>query len=118
MMTQFAADSGGLMYNIAVMGDKAGIYGFGALGFDIYPINENDDASKLLKKLASEKYAVIFITEALAAGLENEIDRYAEKTLPAIILIPGASGNTGAGIRSVKRSVEKAVGSDIIFGGQ
>ena len=36
--------------------------------------------------------------------------------LPAIILIPGVSGNTGRGIAEVKRSVEQAVGSDIIFG--
>ena len=34
----------------------------------------------------------------------------------SIILIPGVSGNTGRGIAGVKRSVEQAVGSDIIFG--
>ncbi len=35
---------------------------------------------------------------------------------PAIIQIPGVSGNTGAGVAGVKKSVEQAVGSDIIFG--
>lgn len=37
---------------------------------------------------------------------------------PAIILIPGVSGNTGKGIESVKKSVEQAVGSDILFSNQ
>mgnify|MGYP002798505339 CR=1 FL=1 len=37
--------------------------------------------------------------------------------LPAIILIPGVSGNTSAGINGVKKSVEQAVGSDILFSG-
>lgn len=32
----------------------------------------------------------------------------------AIIPIPGVSGNTGLGMRMVKKSVEQAVGSDII----
>ena len=35
--------------------------------------------------------------------------------LPAIIPIPGVTGNTGMGIKMVKKSVEQAVGSDIIF---
>jgi V/A-type H+-transporting ATPase subunit F len=35
--------------------------------------------------------------------------------LPAIIPIPGVSANTGMGMRNVKKSVERAVGSDIIF---
>ena len=30
-------------------------------------------------------------------------------------MIPGVSGNTGSGILGVRKSVEKAVGSDIIF---
>ena len=56
------------------------------------------------------------ITEALAAELKHEISRYQEQVVPAIIQIPGVSGNTGAGITGVKKSVEQAVGSDILFG--
>ena len=59
---------------------------------------------------------MIYSTEALAAQLEQEIEKYREEILPAIIQIPGVSGNTGAGILEVKKSVEKAVGSDILFG--
>ena len=53
--------------------------------------------------------------EALAAELAHEISKYREQVLPAIIQIPGISGNTGAGVAGVKKSVEQAVGSDIIF---
>ena len=58
-----------------------------------------------------------FATEALAAGLEKEISRYKTGITPAIIVIPGVSGNTGAGVSGVKKSVEQAVGSDILFSG-
>ena len=37
---------------------------------------------------------------------------------PAIILIPGVKGNTGEGLRGVHKSVEQAVGSDILFNGK
>ena len=62
-----------------------------------------------------DNYAVIYMTEALASDLNKEIDRYREVMKPAIILIPGIFGNTGAGIAGVKKSVEQAVGSDILF---
>lgn len=61
------------------------------------------------------EYAVIYITEQLAAQLSAEISKYSEELMPAIIQIPGISGNTGAGIENVKKSVETAVGSDILF---
>ncbi len=103
------------MYRIAVLGDRDSIYGFAALGLDTYPVSETEEAAKLLKKLVDGQYAVIYVTEALQAKLETEIDRYRTVQLPAIIPIPGVSGNTGMGMRSVKKSVEQAVGSDIIF---
>ncbi len=103
------------MYKIAVLGDRDSIYGFAALGLDTYPVNEKEEAAKLLKTLAEGTYAVIYITESLQAQLESEIERYVSDYLPAIIPIPGVSGNTGKGMHYVKKSVERAVGSDIIF---
>lgn len=103
------------MYKIAVMGDRDSIYGFAALGLDTYPVVDPVEAARRLRSFAEQGYAVVYITEALAASLETEIDRYREQMLPAIILIPGVSGNTGMGVRAVKKSVEQAVGSDIIF---
>ena len=88
------------MYKVAVVGDYDSIYGFAALGLETFPVS----------------YAVIYITEAAAAGIETAIDRYREQPLPSVILIPGISGNTGKGVESVKHSVEQAVGSDILFG--
>lgn len=107
------------MYSIAVMGDRDSIYGFAALGLETFPYyGDEQSAVKQLKRLCGGKYAVIYITEALAEILEPEIEKIRENPLPAVILIPGASGNTGKGMQSVKNSVEQAVGSDIIFNGE
>lgn len=103
------------MYKIAVLGDRDSIYGFAALGISTFPVENREEAEKMLKRLTDGQFAVIYITEALQAELESEIDRYRSEIIPAIIPIPGVSGNTGKGMMSVKKSVEQAVGSDIIF---
>jgi len=103
------------MYKVAVLGDRDSIYGFAALGLETYPVGDTEVAAKLLKDLADKDYAVIYITENLQSALEAEIDNYVSMITPAIIPIPGVSGNTGKGMRNIKKSVERAVGSDIIF---
>ena len=102
------------MYRIAVMGDKDSVYGFGALGLSVYPVSTPDEGRRQLHKLAREEVAVIYLTEALASQLEEDIRKYDGEPLPAIILIPGVSGNTGNGMKSVARSVERAVGSNLL----
>ncbi len=100
------------------MGDWDSIYGFSALGLDTFRVEDNnaEQAVALLKKISASEYEVIYITEALAAAIPEEIEKYRTLPRPAIILIPGISGNTGEGLAAVKKSVEQAVGSDIIFG--
>ena len=83
------------------MGDRDSIYGFAALGLDTFPVTDPAEASKKLRQLAEGEYAVVYITEALAAQIQAEIDRYRLAPLPAIIPIPGVSGNTGMGILNV-----------------
>lgn len=103
------------MYRIAAIGDRDSVYGFGVLGIDVVAVEYGENAADKFKKLANGEYAIIYITESLANELENEIDKLAERQLPAIIPIPGVKGNNGIGIANVKKAVEKAVGSDIIF---
>ena len=105
------------MYKIAVVGDYDSIYGFATLGLRICPVRDREEIRDRLRRLVEEKYGIIYITEAAAAEVEDELEKYREKTLPAIIRIPGVSGNNGAGIEGVRKTVEQAVGSDILFGG-
>lgn len=102
------------MYKIAVMGDRDSIYGFAALGLGVYPCDDVKAALKTLKQLVKDNAGIIYITEKLYSELGAELDQFRDLMTPAIIPIPGVSGNTGVGMADVSRSVEKAVGSDII----
>ena len=106
------------MDKIAVMGDYDSIYGFAALGLSIFPDDGSDreESVRTLRNLAAHGFGVIYLTEGLAEILQDVVEEFRTSMLPAIILIPGVKGNSGAGVRAVKKSVEQAVGSDILFG--
>lgn len=103
------------MYKMAVVGEYDSIFGFATLGLDTFAVSTPEEGKKVLTNLVQGEYAVIYVTEALEEALHDEIAQYQEAVLPAIILIPGISGNTNAGVAQVKESVKKAVGSDILF---
>ena len=102
--------------NIAVIGDSESIKGFGAIGLDIYPCDDIENAAHLLRKIADgDNYAVIYMTEELFELVEKERNRYESRLTPAIIPLPGVKGNTGIGSRRLSAFVEQAVGSDSLF---
>lgn len=102
------------MYKIAVLGDRDSVMGFKVLGLDVFPAETSETARHLLHQLAKENYAVIYLTEQLAASLEAEVARYKDELTPAIILIPGKEGSLGIGMKNVSRAVERAIGADIL----
>ena len=102
------------MYKIAAMGDKDSVLGFKALGLEVCPVDSPEEGRAALHRMAKENYAIIYMTEQLAAQLQPEIARYKDALTPAIILIPGKEGSLGMGMANIKKSVERAVGADIL----
>lgn len=102
------------MYKIGVVGDKDSVLAFKAIGIDVYPVIEEEEARKTVDKMALNKYAVIFVTEQVAKGIEETIERYNRETLPAIILIPSNQGSLNIGIQRIRDNVEKAIGVNIL----
>lgn len=103
-----------ISYKIAVMGDRNSVIGFKALGLDVFPISDSEEAKSLLRRLANGDYAIIYITEQLAGSLSPDIDKYKDSITPAIILIPGKEGSLGIGTQALHKAVERAVGADIL----
>lgn len=102
------------MYKIAVMGDLDSVLGFKALGLEVCPVSTPEEGHEALLRMARENFAVIYMTEQLASKMQADIDRYKDALTPAIILIPGKEGPLGIGMANVKKSVERAVGADIL----
>lgn len=102
------------MYKVAVLGDKDSVCGFACLGLETSFVCDEAEAKSEFRRLVNENYAVIYITEYYANILENEISKTRDNVTPAVILIPGVSGNTGDGLKNISKSVERAVGSSLL----
>ncbi|QAA34061.1 V-type ATP synthase subunit F [Clostridium manihotivorum] len=99
---------------IAVVGDKDSVLAFKALGLEVFPVFEVEEARKTIDRLAMKDYGVIFVTEQVAKDIEDTIERYNKQTLPAVILIPSNQGSLNIGLRRIRDNVEKAVGVNIL----
>ena len=70
-------------------------------------------AREAIDSMADDSYGLIFVTEQIAKDIEETIQRYKKKLVPAIILIPSNQGSLGIGMSEINKNVEKAVGSNI-----
>ena len=104
------------MYKIGMIGERDSVLGFMAIGFSVHEAPDVETARRLLHTLAKdESYAIIFIVENYAEALSQDIAKYKDVPLPAIVTVPGRAGTTGYGMAAMKSAVERAVGADIIF---
>lgn len=106
------------MYKIGVIGDRGSVLGFKVVGLDVFPCRGSEEAKNILHRIVKEQYAIIYITESLCKDLVEDIEKYKDMRIPAIIPIPGMDGSYGIGMANLKKSVERAVGADILFGNQ
>ena len=102
-------------YKIGVIGDIESVIGFMAVGFTVVTVETAEEAAKELQRMAEENYAILFITERFAKEIPDVIAAYKDSPLPSVITIPGKEGATGYGLANIKKSVERAVGADILF---
>lgn len=103
------------MNRIGIIGDADSVIGFKAFGLDAFACRTGDEASEVLHRIVKEDYGIIFITEGLYFEIEDDVDKYEDMMIPAIVSIPGREGSQGTGFSKIKKAVEKAVGVDILF---
>lgn len=98
---------------MAIIGDGTGALVFKSVGMDAFSTGDARTAAKLLSEIAQE-YQVIFVTDVLAAEMEEVIASYAAKPYPIIVPIPSVQGGNGYGAELLKRQSERALGMDIL----
>ncbi|MCL2368038.1 MAG: V-type ATP synthase subunit F [Oscillospiraceae bacterium] len=100
---------------IGVMGDRQCVTGFLALGLSVYTVEDEVQAAETFRRvMRSEQYAILYITEAIAEMIEQDIARYQSGEAPAVIVIPGSRESRGMGLKALQQAVERAVGTDIL----
>jgi V/A-type H+-transporting ATPase subunit F len=100
---------------IAIIGSPDSVLGWRALGLTTFGVHKLDQAQEALNEIDKGGFAIVFITEDWYGKLEEDLIKFKERALPAIISVPSQHGSTGAGLENLRRIVERAVGSDILF---
>ncbi len=103
------------MHRITVVGQKDSIYGFAALGLEVFPVSDSNEAKATIKHLLKDDAAIIFLTESFASEIYEEVSVLIKENMVAIIPIPDISGTLGVGMENLRDAVLKAVGTDILF---
>ncbi|WP_286846629.1 MULTISPECIES: V-type ATP synthase subunit F [Aminobacterium] len=100
---------------MAAIGEYETVLPFQAVGVKPYvmPEEESGHFESLLLQLAREKYAVIFVQEHLFEKFMSTVETVNEEYAVSVLPIPGLKGSSGAGLKSIRNSVERAVGMDI-----
>ena len=89
--------------------------GFKALGLEVYPVEDTEEARHTFRQITSAgDLAILYVEENLAEALKRDIDKFKDKPNPAVILIPGRDGSLGLGQSALNAAVERAVGTNIL----
>lgn len=103
------------MHRIGIIGTNDNIKAFSMCGIDAFLVKDKSEAIKVIDKLASQKFAIIFVTESIVKQIPNTILKYKYKITPTITPIPDQIPTKGPSFasESLAIDVKKATGSDI-----
>ena len=100
---------------VAVIGEKQIVTAFKAIGFDTFFADTSVAATDILRTLVKEGvYAVIYITEDVAIGMNETLEILKSRSYPIVVPLPSLVPN-GYGMDCIKKDVERAIGVDILF---
>jgi V/A-type H+/Na+-transporting ATPase subunit F len=103
------------MSNIALIGEKEIAVGFNLVGYQIFPVTKSEEAIEALRVCVQDNYAIVFITNEIAQTMIEEIEEYQKKSSMTICILPNRTKETELSINILRKNVEKAVGTDILF---
>lgn len=100
---------------MAAVGSYESILPFKAIGLDVVVVTEEniDGTPQALAKFSRSGYAALFLEEELYIKFSDAVDEINEYSDLSVIPVPNQKGSMEAGLASIRRNVERAVGMDI-----
>lgn len=99
---------------IAILGSERSILGFKALGVQAFSVKTQEDFEKVKNNIEKDNYAVVFVTSKVAERFSKDLQDFYERSLPAVLIVPGSEKESKKGWEQLKRIIEKAAGTSII----
>ncbi len=104
------------MYKIKIIGPKYLIAPLAILGLEVLPAESESEARNALNKAtAKNEPALIFITERLAADLQDEINRLNSKPNINVVMLPDNKGSLGLASSQIEYLVKNSIGAEVVI---
>ena len=98
----------------AVIGPKSVAALYGAAGVAVFEPSEEISTAKLISRLFSDGYGIIFIAETVYKQSEEAMKKYLTEPYPIIIPVPDDSSDGTYSRDRIAANIKKAIGSDLI----
>ena len=106
------------MSRVAVLGERDAVLGFKSSGAVVFAADTPDEARSSLKEVLSGDYAILLVTERVAAALSSELAPLYGQPRPVVTILPDARNSQGMGMQLLRKRIERAVGANILFKGE
>ncbi|MBU1026658.1 MAG: hypothetical protein KKA31_02895 [Candidatus Margulisbacteria bacterium] len=104
------------MYKIKIIGPKYLIAPLAILGLEILAAESELEARGALNKATiKNEPALIFITERLAADLQDEISSLNSKPDINIVMLPDNKGSLGLASFQIEHLVKNSIGAEVVI---
>lgn len=103
------------MPKVAVLGERDAVLGFKASGAVVFAADNPDEARSSLKEVLNGDYAILLVTERVAAALTGELAPLYSRPRPVVTILPDARMSQGVGMQLLRKRIERAVGANILF---
>lgn len=102
-----------MQYKIAVLGASQRLAVFRNFGMDTFALHTPLQAQAVFETLLKEDYAVLCLEEGWLECLRPEVERCVGRTLPAVVLLPEAGGNSTVARARLAAAIYRAVGANL-----
>ena len=102
------------MSKVAVLGQRDAVLGFKASGAVVFAADSAEEARLALEEVKKGDYAILLITEDIAALLKDELAPLYDSPQPVVTVLPDSKTPHGMGMELLRKRVERAVGVNIL----
>ena len=83
---------------------------------DVFCIGGEQDLENFKIEIEKDGFALVFIAEEIARKYQAALEPLFQRTMPAMVVMPGAYGSSGWGAKDLMRSLDRSLGSSKVLG--
>lgn len=107
------------MYNAVVVGERSKILPFKVLGMGLEYASSREELERFLQKMVQNPTAsLVIVSEDIVVEQPDVVSAFRKRLRIPIVVLPSHLGSAGTSITEASRIVRKAIGVDILEGGQ